>query len=147
MAYHFDSTSPGTEGTQHLASKKHIGLAITTYCCFVFLQGKKPVTVQEITKEIGASQRVVNFIAMELFEANILAKDQHGGFLPAKNPSEISIKTIFDALEEKSLKYPVLSLPRVESYEDTLMQFDNAISNSESNLTLRDLSNRLYSET
>lgn len=144
VAYHFDISSIGGEGAQHLASKKHIGLAITTYCCVEFLQGKKPVTIQEITQEVGATQRVVSFIAMELYEANILAKDLHGGFLPAKNPSDISIKTIFDALEEKSLKYPILSLPRVEAYENTLMQFENAFSHSESNLSLKDLATRIY---
>lgn len=144
VAYHFDVSSVGSEGAQHLASKKHIGLAITTYCCVAFLRGKKPVTIQEITHEVGATQRVVSFIAMELFEANILAKDLHGGFLPAKNPSDISIKTIFDALEEKSLKYPILSLPHVEAYENTLMQFENAFSHSESNLSLKDLATRIY---
>ncbi|MBA3239270.1 MAG: YihY family inner membrane protein [Parachlamydiaceae bacterium] len=146
MAYHFDVSFAGNEGTYRMASKKHIGLAITTFCSYLFLQGKRPVTIHEITQEIGASQRVVNFIAMELFEANILAKDQHGGFLPAKNPSELTIKTIFDALEEKSLKYPILSLPHVESYENTLMQFDNAISVSENNFSLKDLATKLYSE-
>lgn len=144
VTYHFD-VSAVDETVQHLASKKHIGLAITTYCCSEFLKAKKPVTIEEITQEVGAAQRVVSFIALELFEANILAKDQNGAFLPAKNPNDISIKTIFDALEEKSMKYPVLSMPHVEAYERTLIQFENAFAHSESNLSLKDLANTIYS--
>lgn len=127
-----------------MVSKKYIGLAICSYCCSEFLKGKKPVTVQEISHEIGASNRVIAFIASELFEANILAIDQYGAYLPAKNPREMSMKTIFDALEEKSLKFAIMSRGDDREYEIALSQFDTAVLDSNDNLTLNDLADKLY---
>ncbi len=146
IAYHFEltSTTSDSDGTFQVASKKYIGLAICTYCSSLFLQGKKPATVQQLSHEIGATQRVIASIASDLFEANILAKDQFGAYLPAKNPVEMSIKTIFDSLEDKSLKFTVMSRPHADQYDNTLLQFDNAILHSKNNLSLKDLADKMY---
>lgn len=144
IAYHFEITSTATDGAFQMAPKKYIGLAICTYCCSEFLKGKQPATVQRLSHEIGATQRVINSIASELFEENILARDQHGAYLPAKRPGEMTMKTIFDALEEKSLKYAIMSKPNIDEYENVLSQFDHAILLSQTNLNLEDLAAKLY---
>jgi membrane protein len=145
IAYHFELTSTNSDGTLQMVSKKYLGLAICSYCCSEFLKGKKPVTVQEIAHEIGATNRVIAFIASELFEANILALDQHGGYLPAKNPRDMTMKTIFDALEEKSLKFAIMTRGDEHGFEETLSQFDTAILNSQDNLSMNELADKLYS--
>lgn len=139
IAYHFENAvGSHSAGSTKSTPKRHLAVAVCAHCCATFLQGQKPSTIQQIANDIGASPRVIRYIASELFEANLLAKNQEGGFLPAKNPRDMSIKDVLDIFEET--RYATISRPCGDYYENCLLQFESAVRHSKDNLSLADLS-------
>lgn len=143
IAYHVEISSGNSEGSKQMITKKQLGLAICAYYCSMFLQGKTPPSIQHFAQQLGANQRIVKSIATELFDDGILAIDQSGGFLPAKNPADMSMKLIFDAFEEKTIKYTILSDSiYYDEYQKVLQQLDDAVLHHDKNLTLQELAEK-----
>lgn len=135
IAYHFEITST-TGGIQQMISRKHLGLMLCSHCSSLFLQGKEPEDMSTIAKKIAADETLLRSIGMDLFEAGILAMDQEGRFLPAKNPAELKMKTVFDALEKDTDKCPVGSNQYTETFENILSQYEESMLHQEENLSL-----------
>lgn len=138
MACHFDISKQDPFGTIVKVTKKKIAMAICTYCCSLFLQGKKAPLMAQISHEVGASLRVTREITEELFDANILAKNQESAYLPARNPNDIDMKYLFDLFEENA-RYVVVIRPHEKYFDTILTKFNQSIADSDNNLSLADL--------
>ena len=140
IAYHFEnSVGAHVEGSTKSTSKRHLAVAVCAHCCSAFLQGQKSSTIKCIADDIGASPQIIKYIALELYEANLLARDQEGNFMPAKNPRDMTLKDILDVFEEQTTRYTTVSRPQGDYYEQCMLEFEEAIRHSKDNRSLADL--------
>ena len=144
IAYHLEVSPDFSEEITHQATKKNIGLGVVVYCAQLFIKDKPPVSVHKLTEELGAPLRVMRYILSQLLDAGILARDQQGALVLAKNPEKISVMDIFDVLEEKDIRYPVKASHQFENYELISKEFEESSQKAPVNLTLRELTVKLY---
>lgn len=143
IAYHFEISAPSGEGIQQMVTKKYLGLMLCSYFCSLFLKGKNSEPLSKVAKNFAADESILRSIALDLFEAGILAMDQEGRFLPAKNPIELKMKTVLDALEDQPVLYPVGFSFYTEDYETVLSQYNESIVKQDKNLTLKEISEKI----
>lgn len=144
LAYHLEITPKDTQGKLHaLVDKKQIVLWITGICTESFLKGGLPVTFEKLARETGASLRVVRQIVSELNAAGILREAGRQACRMARNPDEIKLKDILEAVHGREVKrYSVKSSPKLQSYTQSMNELDSMMANSPANISLRDLSKR-----
>lgn len=122
------------------ANKKIIGLWMASYCTQEFLQGGSPVSIHQLAAEIGATLTTIQKIGKELCQAGILVEDQKHSYLIAKNPDDIKLHTVLDALDEELIEqFPIKASPQVHYFDQSLQKLEDSIAHSSANISLKDL--------
>lgn len=140
IAYHMEITpSIGSPYSYQYVTKKQIGLWLAGYCADQFLKGNPPVSLNKIEKETGAALSTIKNVAQELYEAGILDENQQHCILIARNPEDIKIKNIFDALDKNEEKYAIMMSPQFLHFDQTIKDMENYAANSPHNKSLKEV--------
>lgn len=117
-------------------------LLVVTKCVHAFRMGNPPITIEQLSKEVGATEPTIRETTNQLIRANILTKvtsDQEA-FLPAKDPASLTLKSVMDAIDESYLKkISVWESSQLETVDKTLKHYDRLTSAMTANLTLSEL--------
>jgi membrane protein len=132
LAYHLEITPkiPRNYSFQY-ASKKQIGLWLTSHCAEEFMNGNPPIMVSQIEHESGLPQSVIKSVAQILCAEGILDEDQQQRFIIAKNPDDIKIKEVLEAFDKNEEKFAIAFSPQFvnlfENIEEDVDLYDKSI--------------------
>ena len=125
------------------AVRRRVALRAMTRICGAFLAGTEPLSAEEIALELKIPIRSVEDVLSVLRDAGIvLATDpaEAGIFLPARDPSRITIKGVMDALDGMAEGHTVPARTAVDREVDRLLtRMEAQVEASACNRTLRDL--------
>jgi membrane protein len=117
-----------------------LGLWIAAYCAKEFMKGQPPIPIQKLANESGASISTIHHIAYQLHHEGILAVNDQNCFLMAKEPADIKIKDVLDALEKEFIAtFPVKASPQFHEYNQSIKELELSLASSPSNKSLKDL--------
>jgi len=112
--------------------------------------GNGPIYLKDIARRQEISEKYMSLIVIPLKAAGLVnsTRGAHGGYTVAKNPADITLKQIVDALEGETLlvdcvKYPS-SCPRYDTCasKDLWKGLSSTISNALEAVTLKDLARK-----
>lgn len=139
VAYQLEISPRKSELSGLSITKKGVGFLIATYCAQAFMKGKSPVSEDQISQDTGVSLRIVRRITEEFCNAGLLIQDKRNGFVIARNPADIKIKDLMDALEDRKENIPVKATLENTHSLAILQSYDEAMSTHEANKNLLDV--------
>jgi membrane protein len=123
--------------------RRKVALRAMTRICRAFLSGTEPPSAEGIALELKIPTRSAEDVLSVLRDAGIIvAADpaEAGIFLPACDPSRITIKGVVDALDGKAEGHSVPARTAVDREVDRLLaRMEEEVEASSSNRTLREL--------
>lgn len=131
-------------GVSH-SFKRTIALMITSLCVKNFLNGEKPPTADDISRELEAPIRLVRSVLQELTEARLLCEvcsDHREGlaYQPACDVHRLTVAGVIDRLDQQGVTtVPMAESTRTDKLRETVRQFREMNEQSPANLRLQDL--------
>ena len=125
--------------------KRLLSLLITQRIVGNFCKGDKPLNAEDISHGLEIPIRLVRQILFELVESGILIeikKDETraAAYQPARDTEQLTIKYVVDALEHRGDEsIPVTQSDQLVGLKERLKQFGEDITNSPSNVMLKNL--------
>jgi membrane protein len=111
--------------------------------CRAFHRGDTPPNAADIAAVYGLPPRHVEEVLMQLVRARVLAETDLGeqdGFLPARDPGQLTILGVLDALKGSGRLADVPAQGRMDEELDRILEsFHREARDSQNNRTLRDL--------
>lgn len=106
LAYQFEiadwSYVPKHPDYQHTTSSRRVLAVMVVYAVIQnFCEGKEPVTIHQLSKDLGASKKTLDFIIKDLTKYKILSEtnyesDSEVHYQPARDVNKITMKTVVD---------------------------------------------------
>ena len=127
------------------AFKRLLALRIVHLAIEHFRQGRKDLTSSDIAHRLEMPIVLVNQIVFDLVEAGVLAEimiddNGPGAFQPARDPENITIKSVIDALERHGTDdIPVAPSETLNRLAECLAGFSEQIEKSPENKLLKEL--------
>jgi membrane protein len=131
-------------GVSH-SFKRMIALMITSLCVKHFLNAEKPLTAEDISRELEVPIRLVRSVLAELTEARLLSEvrlDQRDdvAYQPACDTQRLTVASVIDRLDQQGIAtVPVAESTSTDKLRETVRQFREMIEQSSANLRLQDL--------
>ncbi|MCK5000098.1 MAG: YihY family inner membrane protein [Anaerohalosphaera sp.] len=125
--------------------KRLLSLLIAHKIVDNFCKGDEPLNAEEISHALEIPIRLVRQILFELVGAGVLIaikKDEtrETSYQPARDTDQLTIKYIVDALEHSGDEsIPVTQSEQLNELKERLKQFSEAITNSPSNVVLKNI--------
>ena len=123
--------------------RERLTLAVMSHIASHFVDGRPPLTLEQLTQRLGIPMHAVNVVLDALEDCRVLTKnhDDPPAYLPARDLAEVSVAelilTIRKAGEDRFLDPESLSVPaRVEELEKRV---ERAIASSLENLSVKAL--------
>lgn len=108
-----------------------------------FLAGEDPPTAARLASELGLSPRAVTDVLETLVRHRLLAEtseEEEEGYLPARDPSKITVLDLLHALRREPDSNPITTLDRLDERVDRILHgFDEELRRSLYNDTLEEL--------
>jgi membrane protein len=140
-----DSLTYGMSGqtgkSRTLASKEVLGLLIVDQCVQTFCKANPPLSIAQLSNQLGAAEKNVDQVVGELVQAHVLSEvkgtEANECYQPARNVKDIRIKLVADALNvAKRTQVYVYANPALTRMEETLAAFDKDAENSNVNISI-----------
>jgi membrane protein len=131
-------------GVNH-SFKRMIALMITSLCVKHFLNAEKPLTAEDISRELEVPIRLVRSVLAELTEARLLSEvrlDQRAdiAYQPACDTQRLTVASVIDRLDQQGIAtVPVAESPSTDKLRETVRRFREMVEQSPVNLKLEDL--------
>jgi membrane protein len=125
--------------------RRMIALMITSLCVKHFLNAEKPLTAEDISRELEVPIRLVRSVLAELTEARLLSEvrlDQGDdiAYQPACDTQRLTVASVIDRLDQQGIAtVPVAESTSTDKLRETVRQFREMIEQSSANLRLQDL--------
>jgi membrane protein len=135
---------PDSLGVSH-AFKRLLSLRIVNLLVKHFSDGDTSWNEVKISDTLGIPVRLVRQILHELVACGIISQvkvdeDEATAFQPARNPDNMTIKYVVDALEQRGSDHiPVAQSEELRSLGQSLKRFDDLIEKSPDNVLLKEI--------
>ncbi len=135
---------PDSLGVSH-AFKRLLSLRIVNLLVKHFSDGDSSWNEAKISDTLGIPVRLVRQILHELVACGIISQvkvdeDEATAFQPARNPDNMTIKYVVDALEQRGSDHiPVAQSEELRSLGQSLKRFDELVEKSSDNVLLKDI--------
>lgn len=120
-------------------------LLITHLCVKEFLSTRKPLTADDISRELEMPIRLVRSILFELTEAKILSEvyttdRENVGYQPGWYVDDLTVAAIVEQLDRRGMdSLPIVESPYLDKFRDALRRFYEMNANSPANLKLKEV--------
>jgi len=110
--------------------KRKLALWVMHLISSRFADGKPPLSIVEISKELKISQHYVHFILDELLECNLIAEvkipDKVGqvAYQPSQDIHRLTVKYIIEAIDNKGVSTNISQNKTYQTIEETLNEFE-----------------------
>jgi membrane protein len=127
------------------AFKRLLSLRIVNLLVKHFSDGDSSWNEAKISDTLGIPVRLVRQILHELVACGIISQvkvdeDEATAFQPARNPDNMTIKYVVDALEQRGSDHiPVAQSEELRSLGQSLKRFDELVEKSSDNVLLKDI--------
>lgn len=130
------------ESEYKIVTKKQFAIIVAMRYTESFFSNDKPLTLQKIAQELGTSSQIVGNIASNLCDQGILTQINSSTYLLGKSPENITIHSIYEALDNALYeKLSLLAGSQFTYYEQCCRELDQSSADSEKNLSLKTLLN------
>jgi len=125
--------------------KRMIALMITSLCAKHFQNAEKPLTAEEIARELEAPIRLVRSVLSELTQARVLSEvcldhREDIAYQPACDIDRLTVASVIDRLDRQgAATMPVAESPATEKLRQAVDRFRELNEQSPANLKLQDL--------
>jgi membrane protein len=131
-------------GVSH-SFRRMIALMISSLCVKHFLKAEKPLTAQDLSRELEVPIRLVRSVLAELTEAGLLCEvradhRENIAYQPACDIHRLTVAGVVDRLDQQGIAtVPVAESTSTDKLRETLQRFREMIEQSSANLRLQDL--------
>jgi membrane protein len=131
-------------GVSH-SFKRMIALMITSLCVKHFLNAEKPLTAEDISRELEVPIRLVRSVLSELTEARLLSEvrlDHRDdvAYQPACDTQRLTVAGVIERLDQQGVTtVPIVETADVQKLRETLKRYREMNEQSSANLRLQDL--------
>ena len=140
-------TSVARTGVIDQSFREQIAPRLAGRITAAFLAGRRPPDGAQLATELGVAPRAVAEVLEALVRHRLLAQtsdDVDEGYVPARDPDTITVLDLMHALRTEDGANPVPTLNRLDERVDRILSgFDDALSESLLNHTLRELAQTL----
>jgi len=125
--------------------KRKIALMVSSLCAKKFLHEEKPLTSEEISRELGVPIRLVRSVLSELTEARLFSEvsvdhREDVAYQPACDIDRLTIAGVIDRLDQQGITaIPVAESAPLGKLRERLDRFHEMNEQSPDNLKLQDL--------
>jgi membrane protein len=124
--------------------KTMIALMMTSLCVKNFLNGEKPSTAEDISRELEVPIRLVRSVLSELTEASLLSAVLDQGddvaYQPACDIHRLTVAGVIDRLDQQgTATVPLAESSCADKLRETVNRFREMVEQSPANLKLQDL--------
>ncbi len=131
----------GRDGS--VAFRELVALRSLVRIARAFLRGERPSTSEAIARELGLAHGTVERVLRELEARGLVVVSESAtetSFVPARDPSLITLKSVFDALRGDSAREDLgATSADDEAVDRALDKLDHELAGSAHNLSLREL--------
>jgi Predicted membrane protein len=131
-------------GVSH-SFRRMIALMISSLCVKHFLKAEKPLTAEDLSRELEVPIRLVRSVLAELTEAGLLCEvradhRENIAYQPACDIHRLTVAGVVDRLDQQGIAtVPVAESTSTDKLRETLQRFREMIEQSSANLRLQDL--------
>jgi membrane protein len=131
-------------GVSH-SFRRMIALMISSLCVKHFLKAEKPLTAEDLSRELEVPIRLVRSVLAELTEAGLLCEvradhRENIAYQPACDIHRLTVAGVVDRLDQQGIAtVPVAESTSTDKLHETLQRFREMIEQSSANLRLQDL--------
>lgn len=125
-----------------------LALRITQLCIDQFVQGKPPLSAEQIAAELETPVRLTREILERLMRANLLSAihtddERVRHYQPARDVNEMTVQFVLAQMDKAGTnEVPVAESPEIVKLRAALLSFEQVLKNSAQNVLLKDLTNR-----
>jgi membrane protein len=131
-------------GVSH-SFRRMIALMISSLCVKHFLKAEKPLTAEDLSRELEVPIRLIRSVLAELTEAGLLCEvradhRENIAYQPACDIHRLTVAGVVDRLDQQGIAtVPVAESTSTDKLRETLQRFREMIEQSSANLRLQDL--------
>lgn len=131
-------------GVSH-SFRRMIALMISSLCVKHFLKAEKPLTAEDLSRELEVPIRLVRSVLAELTEAGLLCEvradhRENIAYQPACDIHRLTVAGVVDRLDQQGIAtVPVAESTSTDKLRETLQRFREMVEQSSVNLRLQDL--------
>lgn len=125
--------------------KKIAALTIAHLCVKEFLRAQKPLTADDISRELEMPIRLVRSVLFELTEVKILSEvytdnRENIGYQPGCYIDDLTVAAVLKRLDERGIDtVPMVESQYLDKFRETIGRFHDMSANSPANVKLKDI--------
>jgi membrane protein len=125
--------------------RRTMAVLVAARCAKNFAHGERPLTAEDISRELDAPIRLVRSVLSELTEARLLSEVCSGrygdvAYQPACDIHQLTVAGVIERLDRQGIPaLPINESPEVQKLRDTVKRFREINEESSANLMLQDV--------